>query len=1262
MTFRAQHALRVLAVTSVVSIFTLLPGAVHAEDKAAWQLLWSNKFGAAQSAFRADLAKNRNDPSALRGLGWTSYYQDNKRAALNYWSRSVELAPSDWQSAGLWPIILDSAGSLRKFEGVNAAAKVLLSSPDVSASLKMSAGLVLANQIDMTQGIAKGNEYRKSLGLIADWRVVGPFDNVSKSGWNKPFAPENAIAFRTDLKGKDDSILKWRRFPQVGRDGMVTLNDFLGDGEPDVFYAATSVSAPEAMDVHAFLDVTGASKLFVNGAEAFSDSVYRNPVGYLPGAFDAVIHLNKGWNTLLVKVADDRSIGGRFRLRLTDAAGTSIKSVTVDSARCDGFAQSKAGNEAPTDNGAQSCIGAILAKHTDDVEGALLLGHYLQMVSDYQASENVLNGALKNNPRSASLFWELSQTLDDDGQIDDARSARDSARQLSHDMVEAELSKQTDDKESLTKAERVQQLKALSHRFPASDDVLFELAEALQAAGMNDNAFVVAKQAALLNGGSSGLLLLDGSDSSMEFENQQTQITAMVKRSALADSMDDSMWNSYAADLDGVKDTTDAIAAYKHLILLSPGGPRYTRLLAQEYRAAGTVKSALPVYALYAQQCPQDADAQSDYGQALEDTGHTSAAIAQYRLAVQLDPAQVDQRDKLQLLTGQKPVADLVPALPTPDLDKLRGKPTGPAPSIVMLVDEGREVVYSDFATQTRYHQVIKVNDQAAVNEFQTFELERNSGESQDTLESARLIKADGKIEDHTNDDNSGSDDSDGQSVQFPSLAPGDIIDVSYRVEDHSRGVLSHQFWTHWFFEESETQSVVSRFVLITPASMVYTFVGHNSAPDPVERKIGDWQIREWDVKNGPVVASEEHSPPESDWEPWIDVSTVASWKQIVDWYLDLSTPRCEPSPVVRNKAAELTKNCTTDEQKVSALVEFVSHDIQYQSSPFRLSAYVPTEGKEVIRERYGDCKDKAALLVALLDSIGIKAHMALLSPHEFGSTPYLPSPRFAHAIAVVDEPSGPVWVDGTADGLGYGRLPLADQGAKALEITPSAQDLTVVPQVAGGDDMHVKYDIKLTGDGKATIQTVFTPLGNMAWIVRNSLLKMPSDKKDEFLRFFAQKMTGAQYDSGSVSDYTDPETPIVITVLAHDDQFATPAGDFLLFGLPWTNSYGESNPLLGTPNRTVPIDLMVDRGLNTTDVTLELPNGYSLQGGVPKSAENAWGRYAFTYTSAGNVVSCHAEEENKSSIVPTSDVPTYLSFLKDEDTAADAKLVIKKS
>src|SRR5665213_2365713 len=111
--------------------------------------------------------------------------------------------------------MMETAEPMRAMTLVAPAAKAILGSPASSTVLRLSASLVLAHSIDKSSGVAAGNAYRKSFAVVRDWRVIGPFDNVSKSGLNKQFLPEKQIRFADQMPGKDDHIVSWRRCPIV---------------------------------------------------------------------------------------------------------------------------------------------------------------------------------------------------------------------------------------------------------------------------------------------------------------------------------------------------------------------------------------------------------------------------------------------------------------------------------------------------------------------------------------------------------------------------------------------------------------------------------------------------------------------------------------------------------------------------------------------------------------------------------------------------------------------------------------------------------------------------------------------------------------------------------------------------------------------------------------------------------------------------------------------------------------------------------------
>src|SRR5207248_195802 len=84
---------------------------------------------------------------------------------------------------------------------------------------------------------------------------------------------------------------------------------------------------------------------------------------------------------------------------------------------------------------------------------------------------------------------------------------------------------------------------------------------------------------------------------------------------------------------------------------------------------------------------------------------------------------------------------------------------------------------------------------------------------------------------------------------------------------------------------------------------------------------------------------------------------------------------------------------------------------------------------------RFGDCKDKASLMIALLRAAGIRAELALVRTRRIGEVaPGTASVAiFNHAIVYL--PQHDLWLDGTAEYAGARELPLDDQGATAFTV-----------------------------------------------------------------------------------------------------------------------------------------------------------------------------------------------------------------------------------
>jgi hypothetical protein len=129
-------------------------------------------------------------------------------------------------------------------------------------------------------------------------------------------------------------------------------------------------------------------------------------------------------------------------------------------------------------------------------------------------------------------------------------------------------------------------------------------------------------------------------------------------------------------------------------------------------------------------------------------------------------------------------------------------------------------------------------------------------------------------------------------------------------------------------------------------------------------------------------------------------------WKSIGVWYEGLAVNRTESTPEMVAKAHELTAGITDFYAKAQVIDNFVRGDIRYVAVEVGVGGYQPHAAADIFRNRYGDCKDKATLLVAMLSSVGIRATWLMVDTDR-GIDPSMPSLLGDHMVAAIEIPAG---------------------------------------------------------------------------------------------------------------------------------------------------------------------------------------------------------------------------------------------------------------
>src|SRR5262249_36391272 len=312
-----------------------------------------------------------------------------------------------------------------------------------------------------------------------------------------------------------------------------------------------------------------------------------------------------------------------------------------------------------------------------------------------------------------------------------------------------------------------------------------------------------------------------------------------------------------------------------------------------------------------------------------------------------------------------------------------------------------------------------------------------------------------------------------------------------------------------WPFQES-LPVVTSRYVLTLPGGWRAESVTFNhSRVDPSLTAT----TYTWELRDLPLIEEEPGSPATTYLAPRIAVSyfppsgrsimgkTFTKWGDVSQWLSELCDPQAIPNDAISAKAQSLVAGLQTEIERIRAIGRYVQnvHYISIQTGLGRGGGYKPHSAVDVFAKSYGDCKDKANLMRAMLKSIGIVAYpVSICSGDPLYVREEWPSPhQFNHciiAIKVKDETESATVIkhpalgrllifDPTDPDTPVGDLPDHEQGSYALIVARDAGSLIRMPvtppeanrlrrevEAALAPDGGLTVSLKQRADGQAAV------------------------------------------------------------------------------------------------------------------------------------------------------------------------------------------------
>jgi len=521
------------------------------------------------------------------------------------------------------------------------------------------------------------------------------------------------------------------------------------------------------------------------------------------------------------------------------------------------------------------------------------------------------------------------------------------------------------------------------------------------------------------------------------------------------------------------------------------------------------------------------------------------------------------------------------------------------------------------------------------------------------------------------------------KTLRIPAATAGSVI--GYEIEQELRPYVMVDDW-----DFQDTIPVrEARYTLQLPKGWSYktNWLNH-SEQAPTESGAGQWN---WSIKDARAIRIEPDMPP---WRGIAGRMVVAfvpptgqdpgiqSWREIGAWYLGLTHGRREASAEIKQKVVELTASVPTLLGKMQALAGFVQNDIRYVAIELGIGGHQPHPAPDIFNHRYGDCKDKATLLSAMLEEVGVDSYYVIINTVRGSVTATTPpNLDFNHAILAIALPAGVdtatlrarithpklgqlLFFDPTNALTPLGRLSGALQANYGMLVTPDGGELLALPQLPA-DSNGIERTAKMTLDEKGTLRGDVheVRLGDSASSERYALRSTTQDT-DRIKP--VESVAGASFSTfqilkATVANLRVADRPFEWNYTLEAANYAKTAGDLLLVRPRVLGS--KTSGLMETKEaRQYPVEF--EGPEHDTDVfEIELPAGYQLDDLPPPiNLDDGFASYQSKTEIVGRTLRYTRTFEIKRLSVPVSEAEKLRQFYRviadDERNSAVLKRV----
>ena len=365
--------------------------------------------------------------------------------------------------------------------------------------------------------------------------------------------------------------------------------------------------------------------------------------------------------------------------------------------------------------------------------------------------------------------------------------------------------------------------------------------------------------------------------------------------------------------------------------------------------------------------------------------------------------------------------------------------------------------------------------------------------------------------------------------LRFSELEDGDLIEISYVLSETEEANETGPYNGGLVPLGRSIPVALMEVELVGPQASIpaWELVDLEGAPVVAEGADGEISLR-WQWRDLPAVPKDVPAAPPLLVSPFLVYSNHPEWGDLADWYARHVAPRVRVSEQVEETAHRLVDGHSDRLDRINRIYRFVTNEIRYVGLEFGEHRFRPFSADWVLHHKIGDCKDKAALLVALLDVVGVPANMVMIRTADLGpvGNELAVLEIFNHAIAYL--PEDDLWLDGTAAGHVTFPPPSMDQDAVALVVDGPTSMLQTTPVVGAGLSSR-RYRVTAAGDDRVDIEVRSEDTGDAADMRRAQFAG--SREPERFARWLRGQFPGVQLVGEPVAQVFPSRDPTLIEV-----------------------------------------------------------------------------------------------------------------------------------